>query len=115
MTDAPVPRVPVAPGTVACPRCSARVAPDQDWCLICGAAARTRLVRAPNWKVPVALLVSVVTASVIALALAFVALTGDGGAVSGATGPSGPSVVAPVPAPVPASPTGATGVTGATG
>ena len=101
-------------GAVACPRCGSAVVRDQDWCLICGAAARTRLVRAPSWRVPVALLAAVIAASVLALALAFVALTDDTGSASGATGPSGPSppaAVTPVPVPVPSAPTGATGPT----
>ena len=50
------PGAPPAPGTVACPRCGASVGPEQDWCLECGAPARTRLVPTPNWRAPVAVL-----------------------------------------------------------
>jgi len=71
------PGAPPAPGTVACPRCGTSIAPDQSWCLECGAPARTRLVPTPNWRAPVALLALVVLLAGIALAVAFVALTND--------------------------------------
>jgi hypothetical protein len=62
---------------IACPRCGASVAPDQDWCLDCGAAARTRLCPTPNWRAPVAALAVVALLAGIGLAVAFVALTND--------------------------------------
>ena len=65
------------PGTTACPRCGAPVAADQDWCLRCGDAARTRLVPTPNWRWPVALVAVVATLAALAIALAFVELTRD--------------------------------------
>ncbi len=61
----------------ACPRCGRPLAPEQDWCLECGAAARTRLVPTPNWRAPVALLAALLLVAVLALAAAFVALTRD--------------------------------------
>ena len=76
MSVAP-PSVPPAPGTVACPRCGTSIAPDQSWCLECGAPARTRLVPTPNWRAPVAVLAVVILLAGIALAVAFVALTND--------------------------------------
>ncbi len=100
------------PGAMPCPRCGAAVASDQDWCLACGAAARTRLAPGPNWKLPVAALALVVTAAVVALALAFVALTNVPAPPRGATGPTGPTVVLPAAGATPA-PTGPTGATGA--
>jgi hypothetical protein len=66
-----------APGTIACPRCAAVIGPDQDWCLACGAPARTRLVPTPNWRAPVAALAVIVLLAGIALAAAFVSLTND--------------------------------------
>jgi hypothetical protein len=71
------PGAPPAPGTIACPRCATVIGPDQDWCLACGAPARTRLVPTPNWRAPVALLALIATLAGIALAIAFVALTND--------------------------------------
>jgi hypothetical protein len=64
-------------GSIPCPRCAATVGPDQEWCLACGAPARTRLVPTPNWRAPVAVLAIVATLAGIALALAFVSLTND--------------------------------------
>ena len=65
------------PSTTACPRCGAPVAADQDWCLRCGDAARTRLVPTPNWRWPVALVAVVATLAALVIALAFVELTRD--------------------------------------
>ena len=76
MSVAP-PGAPPAPGTIACPRCATVIGPDQDWCLACGAPARTRLVPTPNWRAPVALLALIAALAGIALAVAFVALTND--------------------------------------
>ena len=76
MSVAP-PGAPPAPGTVACPRCGRSIAPDQSWCLECGAPARTRLVPTPNWRAPVAVLALVILLAGIALAVAFVSLTND--------------------------------------
>ncbi len=120
---------PGPPPTTACPRCGASLERAQDWCLSCGAAARTRLAPAPNWRLPLAALGTVIAACVVALALAFVALTDDPDAATGATGASGASgatgvtaAPAPVPPPAaatgpsgPAATTGASGATGATG
>jgi hypothetical protein len=69
--------VPETAGAIRCPRCQSPVAPDQDWCLECGAAARTRLAPTPNWRLPVAALALVALLAGIGLAVAFVALTDD--------------------------------------
>lgn len=112
---------------VACPRCEALIAPEQDWCLTCGAPARTRLAPLPNWKLPLGIVTGVLTSAVIALGIAFVALTDDdepvGPTPAGATGPTGatgvvpPPAVAPPPAAVPpaGTVTGPTGPSGPTG
>lgn len=60
-----------------CPRCGAPVPPGQDWCLSCGAAARTRVVRSPDWRRPTAALAALAALSLAALAVAFVQLTDD--------------------------------------
>jgi hypothetical protein len=60
--------------TGACPRCGAGLRDDQDWCLDCGAAARTRLARAPAWRAPIALVAILIALSGAALAFAFVRL-----------------------------------------
>lgn len=68
---------PPPPGTIRCPRCDATLGPEQDWCLNCGAPARTRLAQRPNWKAPVAVVATLAVLSGVALAIAFVSLTGD--------------------------------------
>ena len=74
-----------APVPLRCPRCGANVAPEQDWCLECGAPARTRLAPTPNWRAPIALVAVVVLLAGLALAFAFTNLTSDDGNVSAAT------------------------------
>jgi predicted nucleic acid-binding Zn ribbon protein len=73
---------PRAPGSDACPLCGAALAPDQEWCLNCGAAARTRLAATPDWKIPVAVIAVVVALSLGVLAAALVKLTGDSGSAA---------------------------------
>jgi hypothetical protein len=68
---------PPADGALACPACGAPVARDQSWCLACGTPARTRLVPAPSWRWPVALVGTLVAVSLAVLVVAFVALTDD--------------------------------------
>jgi len=69
--------------TEACPLCGAPLDPRQDWCLSCGAAARTRLAATPNWKAPVASIALVAVLALGVLAAALVKLAGGSG--SGAT------------------------------
>jgi hypothetical protein len=73
------------PVPLRCPRCGAGVAPEQDWCLECGAPARTRLAPTPNWKAPIALVAVVLLLAGAALAFAFTSLTADDGRVSAST------------------------------
>jgi hypothetical protein len=79
-----------APAPLRCPRCGATVGPEQDWCLECGAPARTRLAPTPNWRLPVAVVAVVVLLAGVALALAFTRLTRDDGNVVAATTPAAP-------------------------
>ena len=68
-----------APGSApadACPLCGTTLHPAQDWCLRCGAAARTRLAASPNWRAPVALLALVIALALAVLAVALVKLAG---------------------------------------
>ena len=58
-----------------CPRCGADLRPEQDWCLECGAAARTRIARTPAWRLPVFAVVFVIALSGAAAAFAFVRLS----------------------------------------
>jgi hypothetical protein len=59
-----------------CPLCGMPLRADQDWCLRCGAAARTRLAAPPKWKGLVVTLVAVALVSLAVLAVALVKLVG---------------------------------------
>lgn len=75
--SATAPAPPQQQGTISCPRCGAVVGPEQEWCLSCGAPARTRLVPTPNWRAPLLVLALIAVLAGIALALAFADLTND--------------------------------------
>lgn len=49
---------------------------DQDWCLRCGAAARTRLAAPPKWKLLVVSLATIVAIALAVLVAALVKLSG---------------------------------------
>jgi hypothetical protein len=71
---------PTRPAVIeACPLCGAQLDPRQDWCLSCGAAARTRLAATPNWKGPVATIAVVAVLALGVLAAALVKLAGGSG------------------------------------
>lgn len=90
-----------------CPRCSAAVGPDQDWCLECGAPARTRLAPTPNWRVPTLAIGAIVLLAGALLAFAFVKLTGDDNAPAGTTPTAVVETTAPAVVPPPVPTTGA--------
>jgi hypothetical protein len=90
VTDLQHPHTP-APAPIRCPRCGADVGPEQDWCLECGAPARTRLASTPNWRLPVLVLTIIVLVAGIALAVAFTALTRDDGTIAAATATTAPA------------------------
>jgi hypothetical protein len=64
------------PAREMCPLCSAPLDPEQEWCLRCGAAARTRLAASPAWKAPVLVLAVLAALSLGVLAAALVTLAG---------------------------------------
>lgn len=66
----------------ACPLCGAPLHPAQEWCLHCGAAARTRLAASPNWKAPISALAVVAVLALGVLAAALVALAGGSSAAA---------------------------------
>ena len=84
------------------------MAPDQEWCLACGAAAGTEVVEAEGWRVPLYLGGGLVALAIIGVILAIVALSNqkeDGTAKATPT----PSAVASIPpatvTPLPSTPT----------
>jgi hypothetical protein len=125
-TVAPAPS-PSAAGE-ACPLCGAPLHPEQEWCLRCGAAARTRLAASPNWRAPLLGAVIVAVLSLGVLAAALVKLAGDSGpgppaatttVTTGAATPAlpgvSPTTPTAVPAPGSATPTATTPSTPAQG
>ncbi len=75
------------PVDAACPLCGAPLDPQQEWCLSCGAAARTRLAAPTNWKAPIVAIAVIAALALGVLAAALVKLSG---------GSSAPRAVAPV-------------------
>jgi hypothetical protein len=64
------------PASETCPLCGAPLGLEQEWCLRCGAAARTRLAASPSWKAPVLALAVLAALSLGVLAAALVTLAG---------------------------------------
>jgi hypothetical protein len=60
----------------SCPLCGTPLGAGQEWCLGCGAAARTRLAATPRWRAPVIALCVVIVLAVGALTAALVSLAG---------------------------------------
>ncbi len=81
-----------------CPRCGASMAPEQEWCLNCGAAVGTRIVAAPGWRTPIVLAAVLGALLAIAIVIAIVQLADDAGTVQ-------QNPVATTPTPTPAAPT----------
>ncbi len=83
--SAPPPAPSRALPTEACPLCGTPLHAEQEWCLRCGAAARTRLAASPNWRAPLlaALVAAVLSLGVLAAAL--VKLAGGSGSAAPAS------------------------------
>ncbi|HEY2142677.1 MAG TPA: hypothetical protein VGG98_11540 [Solirubrobacteraceae bacterium] len=124
-TAAPAPHTVPPPGGETCPLCGAPLQAEQEWCLRCGAAARTRLAAAPNWRTPVAVIAVVCALSLGILAAALVKLAGGSGAApaaatttvtSAAATPTTPAfTTATTPLPSATSPTQGAGAAGGAG
>ena len=96
----------VAPGPPErrCPRCGSPLAPDQEWCLSCGAAAGTEVVEARGWRVPLYLGGGLAALAVIGVILAIVALASRKDEVAQNPSPSPGASTAPpgaTPSPLP--------------
>lgn len=59
-----------------CPLCGTPLRGEQEWCLRCGAAARTRLASTPNWRTPLIVLGLAIVLGLGALTASLVALAG---------------------------------------
>jgi hypothetical protein len=89
-----------------CPLCGAPLDPEQEWCLSCGAAARTRLAMSSNWKGPIIAVAIVAALSLGVLAVSLVNLAGNSGrTVTSVTvtkaAPVAPTATAPAPSATP--------------
>jgi hypothetical protein len=99
--------VPGTAGGETCPLCGAPLHPEQEWCLRCGAAARTRLAASSSWKAPIIALAVVATLSLGVLAAALVKLAVDSSSTTNVTrtiagapaSVTSPGTAAPTPAP----------------
>jgi hypothetical protein len=61
----------------SCPLCGTPLRPEQQWCLGCGAAARTRLAATPRWRGPLIALGLVIVLALAVLVVALVSLAGQ--------------------------------------
>lgn len=68
--------------TTPCPRCGSPLEAEQDWCLSCGSAARTRIATTPAWRRPLVAAAAVAALALAALGFAFADLTADNGRIS---------------------------------
>jgi hypothetical protein len=81
-----------------CPRCGSDLAPDQDWCLNCGADVGSTIATPPSWRGPAALVAALLAVAAIALILALVELAGNAEQVTeqpAATATPTPTAAAP--------------------
>lgn len=104
---------PAPPVDAACPLCGATLDPRQEWCLSCGAAARTRLAAPTNWKAPIVAIAVILTLALGVLAAALVKLSG-GSPAPKALAPITTTITTATPIAPGAIPT-TTGATGAAG
>jgi SPOR domain len=93
--------VPPAPPERRCPRCGSTLAPDQEWCLACGAAAETEVAEPRGWRVPIALGGGLGLLALIGVVLLIIALAGGGDKLASATPTPTPSAAAPAPTTTP--------------
>jgi hypothetical protein len=91
---------PAAAGADACPLCGGPLEAEQEWCLSCGAAARTRLAATPGWRGPIVAIVAVIALSLGVLAAALIDLAGGSGPTRTQVTRTVTSPAAATPAPV---------------
>jgi hypothetical protein len=114
--DGAAPHAAAGPAPLSCPACGSPVAPDQSWCLECGAAARTRIAKLPRWRAATIAVAIAVALAIGGLIYAFVKLSSGTGTVT--TTPTitqtVPAAAAPTPTAPPAATATPTGPAGAT-
>lgn len=105
---------PVTPGAILCPRCGRALRSEQAWCLECGLAARTRIHPPPNWRLPIAVTLVLLTLLAAGIAVALVALLDTPESTPAPTTVTVPAPAAPVPTPAPTTPSAVVPQTGTT-
>ena len=103
------PAPPVTGPAEHCPLCGGLLDPAQDWCLHCGAAARTRLAAAPRWQGPIVAVAVVAALALGVLAASLVKLAADAGPAPAAITHVFTTAVAGAPASTPDATTPTTG------
>jgi predicted nucleic acid-binding Zn ribbon protein len=98
MQTPPPPDAP-APPERRCPRCGHAMAPDQEWCLACGAAASTEVAEPRGWRVPIMIAGGLALLAILGVVLALVALSGGGEKLAATPTPSPQAV--PTTSPIP--------------
>lgn len=95
-----------------CAFCGAALEQDQEWCLECG-VGRTIVRSPPDWRIPLAVVGTIVLAALIALAIALIDLSGTGTGTKAATAtPPKPTVTRPAVAALPTVATWPAGLSG---
>ena len=89
-----------APPERRCPRCGHAMAPDQEWCLACGAAASTEVAEPRGWRVPIMLAGGLALLAILGVVLALFALSGGGEKLAPTPTPS-PQAAVPTTSPIP--------------
>lgn len=84
-----------------CPRCGATLRPEQEWCLQCGTGVGARVAPPRGWRLPLAVVGSLLALAAVAVVLAIVELSGDAERVTTTTVPAAAPPVAATPAPAP--------------
>ena len=92
--------VPAGPPERRCQRCGTTLAPDQEWCLACGAATDTEIVEARGWRVPIYLGGGLAALAIVGVVLAIIALSSSKEEVAGKPTPTPSAIGTPaVPSP----------------
>ena len=106
-----MPEAPPAPAVHACATCGAEMAPEQDWCLNCGAAAPGLLGQKPGWRAFSTIAALTLVLVLGAAAASWAALSSHKRKPAVATAPAVAQVAPPPAATPPAAATPAPGTT----
>ncbi len=100
-----------------CAQCGTELHDDQEWCLECG-AARTLIHRPPDWRIPLAILSTIVVLVVAGFAIALInlskrtnAATASPPAAASAPAAAAPAAASPASPPIGSWPVGLSGWT----